>query len=157
AIDDFGGGPRYIGRGFTDGAPGPSPVWLPARPTNAGMRPISNGVDVTHHAVLAPRHPPHASGPAKLHAPPLVARRARPGETMRTLDGVDRELAPEDLLIADADRAVALAGIMGGEETEIGEGTTEVLLEAANFEPTGIFRSSERLRLRTEGSNRWEK
>ena len=60
-------------------------------------------------------------------------------------------------MIADADRAVALAGIMGGEETEIGEATTEVLLEAANFEPTGIFRTSERLRLRTEGSNRWEK
>src|SRR5262249_34128206 len=75
----------------------------------------------------------------------------------RTLDGVDRKLDPADLMIADADRSVALAGIMGGEETEIGEATTEVLLEAANFEPSGIFRSSERLRLRTDGSNRWEK
>ena len=84
-------------------------------------------------------------------------RRARPGETLRTLDGVERQLEPTDLMIADADRAIALAGIMGGEETEIGESTTEVLLEAANFEPYGIFRSSERLRLRTEGSNRWEK
>ena len=76
---------------------------------------------------------------------------------MRTLDGVDRELTTNDLMIADAARSVALAGIMGGEETEIGEGTTTVLLEAANFEPYGIYLSSERLRLRTEGSNRWEK
>src|SRR5205807_5650314 len=71
--------------------------------------------------------------------------------------GVERELEPTDLMIADAERSVALAGIMGGEETEIGEQTTDVLLEAANFEPYSIFRSSERLRLRTEGSNRWEK
>src|SRR5262249_44349603 len=86
-----------------------------------------------------------------------VVRLAESGETIRTLDGVDRKLEPDDLMIADADRSVALAGIMGGEETEIGESTTEVLLEAANFEPTGIFRSSERLRLRTEGWTRGEK
>ena len=85
---------------------------------------------------------------------PPRARRAR---RLRTLDGVDRELDPDDLVIADADRAIALAGIMGGEETEIGDGTTTVLLEAANFEPYGIYRTSERQRLRTEGSNRWEK
>src|SRR5206468_3262423 len=73
------------------------------------------------------------------------------------LDGVVRELEPYDLMIADGERSVALAGIMGGEETEIGEATTDILLEAANFEPYTIFRTSERLRLRTEGSNRWEK
>ena len=84
-------------------------------------------------------------------------RRARPGERLRTLDGVERELTTADLMIADAERSVALAGIMGGEETEIGEQTTTVLLEAANFEPHGLFSTSERLRLRTEGSNRWEK
>jgi phenylalanyl-tRNA synthetase beta chain len=84
-------------------------------------------------------------------------RHARPGEKLRTLDGVERELEPYDLMIADAERSVALAGIMGGEETEIGEGTTDILLEAANFDPYTIFRTSERLRLRTEGSNRWEK
>src|SRR3954451_12187036 len=76
---------------------------------------------------------------------------------MRTLDGVERDLSPDDLMIADAERVVAIAGIMGGEETEITERTTNVLLEAANFEPYTIFRTSERLRLRTEGSNRWEK
>src|SRR5204862_4916049 len=79
------------------------------------------------------------------------------GEELRTLDAVDRKREPDDLVIADAERAIALAGIMGGEETEIGEGTADVLLEAANFEPYGLFRTSERLRLRTEGSNRWEK
>jgi phenylalanyl-tRNA synthetase beta chain len=157
AIDDFAGCPRYIGRVFQDVAVGMSPVWLRARLVNAGMRPISNVVDVTNYVMLALGNPLHAFDLARLHGRRIVVRRAQPGERLRTLDGADRELLPEDLLIADADRAVALAGIMGGEETEIGEGTNEVLLEAANFEPTGIFRSSERLRLRTEGSNRWEK
>ncbi|HJW67050.1 MAG TPA: phenylalanine--tRNA ligase subunit beta, partial [Gaiellaceae bacterium] len=149
--------PRYIGRVFRDVQIGPAPVWLRARLTNAGMRPISNVVDVTNYVMLALGNPLHAFDLAKLHGGRIVVRLAEPGETIRTLDGVDRKLEPDDLMIADADRSVALAGIMGGEETEIGEGTTEVLLEAANFEPTGIFRSSERLRLRTEGSNRWEK
>ncbi|HEY7018983.1 MAG TPA: phenylalanine--tRNA ligase subunit beta, partial [Gaiellaceae bacterium] len=156
AIDDFTGCPRYIGRVFSDVSLGLSPVWLRARLTNAGMRPISNVVDVTNYVMLALGNPLHAFDLAKLRGG-IVVRRAQPGETLRTLDGVDRKLEPEDLMIADAERSVALAGIMGGEETEIGDGTTDVLLEAANFEPTGIFRTSERLRLRTEGSNRWEK
>jgi phenylalanyl-tRNA synthetase beta chain len=121
------------------------------------MRPISNVVDVTNYVMLALGNPLHAFDLATLHGGRIVVRRALPGETIRTLDGVERRLEPDDLMIADADRSVALAGIMGGEETEIGEDTTDVLLEAANFEPTGIFRTSERLRLRTEGSNRWEK
>jgi len=154
---DFERCPRYIGRVFRDVQIVPAPVWLRARLTNAGMRPISNVVDVTNYVMLALGNPLHAFDLAKLHGGRIVVRLAEPGETIRTLDGVDRKLEPDDLMIADADRSVALAGIMGGEETEIGEGTTEVLLEAANFEPTGIFRSSERLRLRTEGSNRWEK
>jgi phenylalanyl-tRNA synthetase beta chain len=107
--------------------------------------------------MLALGNPLHAFDLAKLHGGRIVVRRARPAETIRTLDGVDRKLEPGDLMIADADRSVAIAGIMGGEETEISEATTSILLEAANFEPTGIFRTSERLRLRTEGSNRWEK
>jgi phenylalanyl-tRNA synthetase beta chain len=156
-VEDFGGCPRYIGRVFRDVAIGPSPVWLKARLLNAGMRPISNVVDVTNYAMLALGNPLHAFDLATLHGGRIVVRRARPGETIRTLDGVERQLEADDLMIADAERSVALAGIMGGEETEIGPETTEVLLEAANFEPTGVFRSSERLRLRTEGSNRWEK
>jgi phenylalanyl-tRNA synthetase beta chain len=156
-IEDPEGCPRYIGRLFRDVSIGPSPVWLRARLTAAGMRPISNVVDVTNYVMLALGNPLHAFDHARLAGGRIVVRRARPGERLRTLDGVERELHPDDLLIADAEHAIALAGIMGGEETEVGEGTTEVLLEAANFEPVGILRSSERLRLRTEGSNRWEK
>jgi phenylalanyl-tRNA synthetase beta chain len=156
-IEDLVGSPRYIGRLFRDVQIAPSPVWLKARLFAAGMRPISNVVDVTNYAMLALGNPLHAFDFATLRGGRIVVRRARPGEKLRTLDGVERDLTPDDLLIADAERGIALAGIMGGEDTEIGESTRDVLLEAANFEPYTIFRSSERLRLRTEGSNRWEK
>jgi phenylalanyl-tRNA synthetase beta chain len=156
-IEDFEGAPRYIGRLFCDVRSGPSPLWLRARLDAAGMRPISSVVDVTNYVMLGLGNPLHAFDHAKLAGGKIVVRRARPGEKLRTLDGVDRELDPSDLMIADAERSIALAGIMGGEETEISEATTEVLLEAANFEPTALWRTSERLRLRTEGSNRWEK
>src|SRR5437879_3833415 len=156
-IEDFEACPRYIGRLFRGVSVGPSPVWLKARLIAAGMRPISNVVDITNYVMLALGNPLHAFDYAKLAGTKIVVRRAHSGEKLRTLDGIERALEPTDLMIADADRSVALAGIMGGEETEIDEATTDVLLEAANFEPTGIYRSSERLRLRTEGSNRWEK
>jgi phenylalanyl-tRNA synthetase beta chain len=156
-IDDFEACPRYIGSLFRNATIGPSPVWLRARLTAAGMRPISNVVDITNYVMLALGNPLHAFDYSKLAGGRIVVRRAKAGEKLRTLDGVERELEPYDLMIADAERSVALAGIMGGEETEIGEGTTDILLEAANFDPYTIFRTSERLRLRTEGSNRWEK
>ena len=157
AVEDLEGCPRYIGRLFRNLEIGPSPIWLKARLVAAGMRPISNVVDVTNYVMHALGNPLHAFDLATLEGERIIVRRARPGETIRTLDGIERRLEESDLVIADAERAVALAGIMGGEETEIGESTTDVLLEAANFEPTGLFRTSERLRLRTEGSNRWEK
>jgi phenylalanyl-tRNA synthetase beta chain len=156
-VEDLAGCPRYIGRLFRDVEVGPSPLWLKSRLVAAGMRPISNVVDATNYVMLALGNPLHAFDLKALSGERIVVRRARAGEVLRTLDGVDRRLEETDLVIADAERAVAVAGIMGGEETEIGETSTEVLLEAANFEPTGIFRTSERLRLRTEGSNRWEK
>jgi phenylalanyl-tRNA synthetase beta chain len=156
-VDDFEGCPRYIGRLFENVRIEPSPLWLKSRLLAAGMRPISNAVDITNYVMLALGNPLHAFDFETLGGGKIVVRRAQKGETLRTLDGVDRRLDPDDLLIADAERAIALAGIMGGEETEIGEGTTKVLLEAANFEPYTIFKTSERLRLRTEGSNRWEK
>src|SRR5207244_1988046 len=156
-VDDLEGCPRYVGRLFRDVSLGPAPIWLKARLLAAGMRPISNVVDITNYAMLALGNPLHAFDFAKLHGGKIVVRLAHSGEKLRTLDGLERALEPTDLMIADADRSVGLAGIMGGEETEIDEATTDVLLEAANFEPTGIYRSSERLRLRTEGSNRWEK
>lgn len=156
-IADFEGCPRYVGRLFRDARVEISPVWLKARLLAAGMRPISNVVDVTNYVMLGLGNPLHAFDFAKLEGGRIVVRRAEPGEKLRTLDGVERELNPEDLMIADAERSVALAGIMGGAEAEIGPETTDILLEAANFEPFTIFRTSERLRLRTEGSTRWEK
>jgi phenylalanyl-tRNA synthetase beta chain len=147
---------RFVGRILRDVHVGDSPLWLKARLRAAGVRAISNVVDVTNYAMLALGSPLHAYDLDLLHGG-LTARRAREGETLRTLDGVERTLVADDLVIADEERAVGLAGIMGGEETEVSAATTSVLLEAANFEPTGILRSSERHALRTEGSNRWEK
>jgi len=156
-IEDEEGCPRYVGRLFRDVAIGPSPVWMKARIVAAGMRPISNVVDVTNYVMLGLGNPLHAFDYDTLAGSRVVVRRAAPGEEIRTLDGQQRKLDPRDLLIADADRSIAIAGIMGGEETEVSERTTTVLLEAANFEPVSILHSSERLGLRTEGSNRWEK
>ena len=156
-VEDFEGCPRYVGRLFRDAVIGPSPPWLRGRLTDAGMRPISNVVDVTNYAMLALGNPLHAFDHATLAEARIVVRRAKKGEELRTLDGELRKLEQYDLMIADAERSIALAGIMGGQETEITEQTKDVLLEAANFEPYTIFRTSERLRLRTEGSNRWEK
>ncbi len=156
-VEDFEGCPRYIGRLFRDVKVGSSPAWLRTRLNDAGVRPISNVVDATNYAMLALGNPLHAFDYATLAEGRIVVRRAHKGEELRTLDGENRKLEPEDLVIADAKRSIALAGIMGGAETEITEGTTDVLLEAANFDAFTIFRTSERLRLRTEGSNRWEK
>ncbi len=150
-IEDYEACPRYVGRLFRGATIGPAPVWLRARLLAAGMRPISNVVDITNYVMLALGNPLHAFDYKKLAGGKIVVRHAKPGEKLRTLDGVERELEPYDLMIADAERSVALAGIMGGEETEIGSDTTEILLEAANFEPYTIFRTSERLRLRTDG------
>ncbi|OFW75649.1 MAG: phenylalanine--tRNA ligase subunit beta [Actinobacteria bacterium RBG_16_68_12] len=156
-VEDFEGCPRYIGRVFRDVAIGPSPQWLRSRLYLAEMRSISNVVDVTNYVMHVWGNPLHAFDLTRLSGGRIVVRRARPGEELRTLDGTLRRLHPDDLMITDGDRSVALAGIMGGEESEVSEETTEVLLEAANFEPVGIFQSSERLGLRTAGSNRWEK
>jgi phenylalanyl-tRNA synthetase beta chain len=156
-IEDFEGCPRYIGRLFRDVRVGPSPLWLRARISASGMRPISNVVDVTNYVMLALGNPLHAFDFDALAGGRIGVRRAARGEQLRTLDGELRHLDRRDLVITDAERAIALAGIMGGAETEVTDATANVLLEAANFEPISILRSSERLGLRTEGSNRWEK
>lgn len=156
-IEDYVGCPRYIGRLFRDVRVGPSPPWLKARITAAGMRPISNVVDVTNYVMLALGNPLHAFDFETLGGGRIVVRRARPGEEFTSLDGDLRKLDPADLVIADGERAVAFAGIMGGLDTEVRHDSTTILLEAANFEPVGILRSSERHGVRTEGSGRWEK
>src|SRR6266511_588123 len=155
-IEDFEGCPRYVGRLFREATIAPSPLWLKARLLAAGMRPISNVVDVTNYVMLALGNPLHAFDYATL-AGRVIVRRARRAERLVTLDGSERALEDYDLLIADEARAIALAGIMGGEETEIGDATTKVLLEAANFDAYTIFRTAERLRMSTEGQNRWVK
>src|SRR5262249_13037388 len=111
---------------------------------------------VTNYVMLALGIPLHAFDFDTLQGH-IIVRRAHAGEKLTTLDGNERALEPEDLLIADEAHAIALAGIMGGAETEIGDSTTNVLLEAANFEPHTIFRTAERLRMSTEGQNRWVK
>jgi len=156
-VDDPIGCPRYIGRLFREVTIGESPLSLRSRLRAAGVRAISNVVDVTNYVMIALGNPLHAFDFDTLHGGRIVVRRSRPGEELRTLDGTLRRLEPSDLVIADADRAVALAGIMGGEDTEVTAETRNVLLEAANFEPLALLRTSERLALRTEGSNRWEK
>jgi len=157
AVEDFHGCPRYIGRVFRDVAIGTSPQWLRSRLFLADMRSISNVVDVTNYVMHVWGSPLHAFDRTRLANGRIVVRRARSGEELRTLDGTLRRLDPDDLLITDGERAVALAAIMGGEDSEVTDTTTEVLLEAANFEPLGILRSSDKLALRTAGSNRWEK
>ena len=156
-IEDLAGCPRYIGRLFRDVQLGPSPLWLRSRLVRSGVRAISNVVDVTNYVMLALGSPLHAFDAERLSGGRIVVRRAHEGEQIVTLDGVERQVEPSDLLICDALRPVAIAGIMGGLETEVGETTTDVLLEAANFEPIGILKTSERLGLRSEASNRWEK
>jgi phenylalanyl-tRNA synthetase beta chain len=156
-IEDDEGCPRYIGRLFRNVQVRPSPPWLKARITAAEMRPISNVVDVTNYVMHALGNPLHAFDFDTLRGGRVVVRRARRGEEFTSLDGNLRRLDPADLVIADAEGAIAFAGIMGGLETEVSEETSTVLLEAANFEPSGILKSSERHALRTDGSNRWEK
>ena len=121
------------------------------------MRPISNVVDVTNYVMLALGNPLHAFDYDSLAGGRIVVRRARPGENLETLDGTERELSPDDLVIADAERPIGIAGVMGGANTEISDTTTTILLEAANFEPLTVLRSGERHRMRTESQTRWEK
>ncbi len=156
-VDDADRAPRFTARrvGVTMGT---SPEWMQRRLTLAGMRPISNVVDVTNYVMLERGQPSHAFDLDRLRGPGLVVRLANEGETLTTLDAVQRRLLPTDLLICDADRrAQAIAGIMGGAEAEIHEGTTGIVLEVAYFAPTGISMTSKRLGLRSEASARFER
>ena len=156
-VEDLDACPRYIGRVFRGARVEPSPAWLKARLLAAGMRPISNIVDATNYVMLALGSPLHFFDISLLAEERIVVRRAAKGEKIVTLDGHERELAPSDLVIADARRPVAVAGIMGGEDSEVRDETTDLLLEAANFEALTVLRASRRLRLRSEASTRFEK
>jgi phenylalanyl-tRNA synthetase beta chain len=134
----------------------PSPLWMQRRLHLAGVRPISNVVDATNYTMLELGHPQHAFDADAL-GPVVMARRARPGERLVTLDDVERVLDPDMLVIADAETPVAVAGIMGGGPTEVGENTRNVLLETANFLPATIRKTSAALRLPSEASRRYER
>lgn len=135
----------------------PSPQWLQNLLMNAGIRPINNVVDVTNYVLLYFGQPMHAFDFDKFRAQKVVARHARQGEKLVTLDGVERDLITEDLVISVNDKAVALAGVMGGKETEIDNQSQTVLLEAAVFDGKSIRKTSGRLNLRSESSSRFEK
>ena len=115
------------------------------------MRPISLAVDVTNYVMLELGQPLHGYDRDKLHGP-IGVRRARAGEVLRTLDGVDRELSAEDLLITDDSGPIGLAGVMGGETTELGPATSNIFIEAAHWEPARVFRTGKRHKLGSEAS-----
>jgi phenylalanyl-tRNA synthetase beta chain len=148
---------RFIARGFTDVKVGPSPFRIRQRLAAAGIRPISNVVDVTNYVMHEFGNPLHVYDADQIPGKTLTARLAREGEAITTLDDKDRVLTGDMLVIADADGPSGIAGVMGGASSEIKDGTTNVVLEAACFERGGIQRTSKALGLRTDGSNRWEK
>lgn len=147
---------RFTAAYIADVKIGPSPLWLQRRLHMAGVRPISNVVDASNYTMLELGQPQHAFDADAL-GPVIQARRARPGERLVTLDDAERILDPEMLVIADAEKPVAVAGIMGGGPTEVNDATRNVLLETANFLPATIRKTSSQLRLPSEASRRYER
>jgi phenylalanyl-tRNA synthetase beta chain len=156
SLDDEELCPRYAGA-VADITIGSSPAWLAQRLQAAGVRPISNIVDITNYVNLELGQPMHAFDLARLAGPEIHARRARPGETIRTLDGVERKLDGDMLVIADRDRPQAVAGVMGGADSEVTGSTKTIVLESAYFKATSVRRTSKRLGLKTEASARFER
>jgi phenylalanyl-tRNA synthetase beta chain len=148
---------RFTARVFEDVKIGPSPLWLKQRLMAAGQRPISNVVDITNYVMLTTAQPLHAFDLDKVRGGRIVVRRAAEGERMVTLDDVERVFDPEIALVCDAEGPSGIAGIMGGQVSEVSEGTTRVLMEAATWVGPNIMRSSKALGLRTEASARFEK
>jgi phenylalanyl-tRNA synthetase beta chain len=156
-IEDADLCPRYAARVITGVTVAPSPLWLAQRLRLAGLRPINNVVDVTNYVLWELGHPLHAFDAERLAGRRIVVRRARPREVLVTLDGQTRTLAETMLVIADAERAIALAGVMGGANTEVEPATRTVLLESACFHPGSIRRTARALGLSTEASYRFER
>ncbi|MFO8100803.1 MAG: phenylalanine--tRNA ligase subunit beta [Dehalococcoidia bacterium] len=156
-IDDPDLCPRYCGGIIKDVKIGPSPDWMQERLTAAGMRPINNIVDITNFVMLEYGQPLHAFDYEKIGGQKIIVRRGREGERMTTLDEEERELSASTLLICDADHPVALAGVMGGEESEITGQTSTIMLESANFNNVSIRHTSRGLGLISEASSRFDK
>lgn len=149
--------PRYTARVVRNVRVGPSPTWLAERLQRLGQRPINNVTDVTNYVLHEQGQPLHAFDLDRLRGRRIVVRRARAGEKILTLDGVERELSAEMLVIADAERPVAVAGVMGGEETATRDETRNVLIESAYFDPLSVRRTARALELHTESSHRFER
>lgn len=148
---------RYTASVISDLKIGPSPQWMQDRLTRSGVRPISNVVDITNYVMLEYDQPLHAFDLDKVRDRTIIVRRARPGETLETLDGVQRQLNPEVLVIADAQDPVGLGGVIGGANSEIGPDTTTILLESATFNSYNNRKTADTFRLRTEATQRFEK
>lgn len=154
-LDDPERCPRYTARVLTGLRLAPSPEWMQRRLTLAGIRPINNIVDITNYVMLESGQPLHAFDYTLIRGQKIVVRGAKEGEILHTLDGQERALSPDMLVIADVERAVAVAGVMGGAGSEIREDTTSVLLESAFFKPSSIRRTAKQLALHTESSHRF--
>ena len=148
---------RYIGAVIKGVKVGPSPDWMQRRLRACGVRPINNIVDITNYVLLEYAQPLHAFDLALLNGPAIQVRRARQGEKLLALDGVERALTPDMLVIADAIRPVAIAGVIGGEDTAVTTATKDILLESANFNGPSVRQTSRALGLRTEASSRFER
>ena len=149
--------PRYTGLVMDGVTVGPSPEWMQRRLEAAGMRPLNNIVDITNYVLLEMGHPMHAFDFDRLRGGKIVVRRSAPGAMFETLDGVERRLDGDMLMINDSEVPVAIAGVMGGLDSEIASSTARVLLEAAYFQPASIRRTSRRLGLSTEAAYRFER
>ena len=156
-IEDAEGCPRYVARVLKGVEIGPAPEWMSRRLEAAGIRSINNVVDVTNYVLLETGHPLHAFDKGLLEGGRIVVRRAVSGEKIETLDGVERSLAESTLVIADAERPVAVAGVMGGAGSEIRDDTETILLEAAAFEPSRIRHAAKGLGLSTDSSYRFQR
>ena len=156
-IEDAAACPRFVGHEIDGVRVGPSPLWMQLRLLSIGQRPISNVVDVSNYVMWELGHPIHIFDATKVSDRRLIIRRAEPEESLRTLDGSDRELTGDDIVVADPSGPIALAGVMGGESTEVSSDTTDILVEAANWHPPSILFTSHRLGLRSEASARFER
>lgn len=156
-VEDSEGCHRYVGKVLKKVHVQPSPDWLQSLLMKAGVRPINNIVDATNYVMLEYGQPLHAFDLKKIPNKKIVIKKAEDNSVFKTLDGVDRKLDKRVTMITDGKNPLAIAGVMGGMDTEVDEETTEVLLESANFEADGIRETSKRLNLRTEASSRYEK
>jgi phenylalanyl-tRNA synthetase beta chain len=157
AIEDAEGCPRYLAAVIRGVKVGPSPEWLQARLRSVGARPINSVVDATNYALHELNQPMHAFDLAKLRGGRVVIRRAAAGERLTTLDGQDRALTPEMTMICDAAGPIAVAGVMGGANSEVSESTTDILLECAYFDPRRVRRARSAFKLSTDASYRFER